>query len=77
MATSPKGGKYLCGPHLTGADILLSFPLIAGKERAGITKEAYPKLFEYIERLENEPGYKKAADKIIEIDGKFEATFKF
>lgn len=68
------GGSYLCGPNLTGADILLSFPLIAGGSRAGLTKEKYPTLHEYVERLENEPGYKKAADKIIQIEGKFEAT---
>lgn len=68
------GGSYLCGPNLTGADIMLSFPLIAGGSRAGLTKEKYPTLHAYVERLENEPGYKKAADKIIEIDGKFEAT---
>jgi len=71
------GGKYLCGPNLTGADILMSYPLIAGKGRAGLTKEAYPKLYEYTERLENEPGYKKAIEKIIEIEGKFEATPDF
>lgn len=68
------GGNYLCGPHLTGADIMLSFPLIAGGKRTGLSKEKFPKLAAYIERLENEPGYKKAADKIIELDGKFEAT---
>lgn len=68
------GGNYLCGPNLTGADIMLSFPLIAGGSRAGLTKEKYPTLHAYVERLENEPGYKKAANKIIEIEGKFEAT---
>jgi glutathione S-transferase len=68
------GGNYLCGPYLTGADILLSFPLIAGGKRTGLSKEKYPKLGAYVERLENEPGYKKAVDKIIELDGKFETT---
>jgi glutathione S-transferase len=76
LNTSPDNGQYLCGPNLTGADILLSFPLIAGKGRAGVTKEAYPKLWAYVEKLESEPGYLKAAEKIKEIDGKFEATFK-
>ncbi|KAG9239261.1 hypothetical protein BJ875DRAFT_366144, partial [Amylocarpus encephaloides] len=74
IASSPSGGKYLCGPNLTGADILLSFPLIAGKERAGLTQEKYPKLFDYVGRLEKEPGYEKAVQKIIDIDGKFEVT---
>jgi glutathione S-transferase len=72
MKTS--GGNYICGPNLTGADILLSFPLIAGGSRAGLTKEKYPTLHAYVQRLENEPGYKKSIEKIIEIEGKFEAT---
>jgi glutathione S-transferase len=68
------GGNYLCGPNLTGADILLSFPLIAGGSRAGLTKEKYPTLHTYVQRLENEPGYKRSTEKIVEIEGKFEAT---
>jgi glutathione S-transferase len=65
------GGNYLCGPNLTGADILLSFPLIAGGSKTGLTEEKYPALHAYVERLENEPGYKKAVEKIIEIEGSF------
>lgn len=54
----------------------MSFPLLGARSRAGLTKEAYPKLSDYLDRLEAEPGYKKAADKIIEIDGNFEAMLK-
>lgn len=67
------GGQYLCGKHLTGADILLSFPLIAGKGTA-FTKEKYPGVWAYTERLEKEKGYEKAVEKIVEIEGKFEAS---
>ncbi|CZT02045.1 related to glutathione S-transferase [Rhynchosporium agropyri] len=74
LASSPGGGKYLCGPNLTGADILLSFPLLAGRTRTGLTKEKYPKLDAYVDMMEAEPGYKKAVAKIVEIDGKFETT---
>ncbi|KAJ8065261.1 hypothetical protein OCU04_005959 [Sclerotinia nivalis] len=73
IQTSPSGGKYLCGEHLTGADILMSFPLVAAKQRAGLTKEKYPELFAYVERLENEDGYKRAVEKIVEIEGEFQA----
>lgn len=74
LASSPNGGKYLCGPNLTGADILLSFPLLAGRSRTGLTKEKYPKLYGYIDMIEAESGYKKSVEKIVEIDGKFETT---
>jgi glutathione S-transferase len=54
----------------------MSFPIIVAKGRAGLTEERYPKLWAYAARLEEEEGYKRAAQKIIEIDGKFEASFK-
>jgi glutathione S-transferase len=76
LNSSPEEGKYLCGPHLTGADILLSFPLIAGKERSGLSAETYPKLYAYVNGLEEESGYKAAVRKISEIDGKFEVMFE-
>lgn len=59
---------------MTGADILMSFPLIAGKGNAGFTKQNYPELWAYTERLEKEKGYEKAVQKIISIEGKFEAS---
>jgi glutathione S-transferase len=68
------GGDYLCGKNLTGADILMSFPLMAAKERAlQDSKDKYPNLLAYVQRIEKEPGYMKSVEKIVEIDGKFEA----
>ena len=75
LATSPNGGEYLCGKELTGADILMSFPLIASKGRSGLTKEAYPRMWAYTERLQGHDGYKKAVQKIIDIEGEFISTF--
>jgi len=74
LETSPQGGQYLCGPHLTGADMLVSYPLIAGRSRVGLTKEKYPRLTAYLEKLEAEPGYKKGVEKIIEIEGSYEVS---
>lgn len=51
LASSPGGGKYLCGTELTGADILMSFPLIVAKNTK-IDAKACPKLIEYIDMLE-------------------------
>jgi len=42
LETSPDGGDYLCGKDLTAADILMSFPLEAGKSRSGMTQEQCP-----------------------------------
>lgn len=72
IKTSPGGGKYMCGSHLTAADILISFPLIAAKGRGGLLpKEKYPALRAYVDMLEEEEGYKKSIAKVEEVDGKF------
>ena len=76
LATS--GGKYLCNDNLTAADILMSFPLIAAKDRLddmgswdqGSWRKAYPRVSTYVDLLENEEGYKRSVKKIEEIDGK-------
>lgn len=54
---------YLTGPELSGADIMLSYPLLAGKSRAGLTEEKYPKLWAYLERLQAHDGFKRAVEK--------------
>lgn len=79
LETSPDDGAYLCGPHLTAADILMSFPLLMAKQRAGNFRAAkgeprladkYPKVWAYLTRLEEEPGYKRAEAKINELLGR-------
>jgi glutathione S-transferase len=79
LETSPENGKYLCGPHLTTADILMSFGLLSSKDgydsmgqwEKGTARETFPKTFAYIDMLAEEPGYKKSTDKIREIEGEF------
>lgn len=80
LATSPGGGNYLCGPNLTGADILLGYPLIAGRAGAfdsmgtwekGSFQQTFPRLHAYIGRLAEEPGWKRSVEKIKEIEGSF------
>lgn len=56
--------------------MLMSFPLIAAKMRIGLTEDKYPLLFRYVESIEQDPGYIKATEKIVEIEGKFEPLMK-
>ncbi|PHH68830.1 hypothetical protein CDD82_237 [Ophiocordyceps australis] len=86
LATS--GGRYLCGDKLTAADILMSFPLLAGRDRwdemgkwgggatnaGGTWAEAFPRIVEYTARLEKEEGYRRSIERIEAVDGKFEAS---
>lgn len=74
VKSAPDGGGYLCGSKLTGADILLSYPLSAAKGRAGLSQEKYPALFEYVTRLEAMEGNKRAIQKIIDIEGSYDPS---
>ncbi|KAI9832644.1 MAG: hypothetical protein M1819_004229 [Sarea resinae] len=76
LATSPGGGEYLCGKELTGADILMSFPLEKAQERGGMSAASYPKLTAYVERLHERDAYKRAVQKIIDVDGSYESNLK-
>lgn len=74
IASSPNKGNYLCGSELTGADIVMSFPLTAAKGRAGFTQQNYPKLWAYVNRLEANEAYKRAVQKIIDLEGSYNPT---
>ncbi len=74
IATSPNNGEYLCGSQLTGADILMSFPLGAAKGRSSLSKERHPKLWAYVDRIEALDGYKQAVQKIIDVEGSYDAS---
>lgn len=71
------GGDYLTGHDLTAADILMSYPLLAGKSgfdsmgtyAKGTAKESFPKVFAYMDRLEAQQGWKEAVQKTKDFDG--------
>lgn len=70
LETSPDSGEYLCGKDFTAADILMSFPLEAGKSRSGLGDQC-PRLWGYVSKLQEREAYKRAVKKIEEIEGSF------
>ena len=77
LATSPNNGKYLCGKDITAADLLLSFPVDASSTQPSLTtltKEKYPRLFDYVASMKTREAYKRAVQKIIDIDGSYDDT---
>ena len=56
-----KDRDYMAGGKLTGADIMMSFPLVAADGRiSGYTRDRYPSIFAYIDRLKTREAYVKA-----------------
>jgi len=72
IGSAPDGGPFLCGRHLTAADIIVSFPLIAVSGRSSISREQYPRVFAYVDRLKETDGYRRAVAKIVEVEGSFQ-----
>lgn len=70
------GGDFLTGPDFTAADILMSYPLLAGRSAfdslgefaKGTAKENFPKVYAYMERLEAQEGWKRAVQKTKDFD---------
>ncbi|KAJ7104564.1 glutathione S-transferase-like protein [Mycena crocata] len=76
LSSAPNGGPYLCGSKLTGADIMMSFPVMivtSGEGDRGplMTKETHPKLFAYAETLKASESYKRAVDKVVALEGEY------
>lgn len=68
------GGDFLCGNQLTGADILMIFPLESSKATRGAR---YPLIDAYVERIAARDAYEKAVQKIVDMTGKFEVGLRF
>ncbi|KAL4943317.1 hypothetical protein BDV06DRAFT_190262 [Aspergillus oleicola] len=60
---------YLTGPRFTAADILMSYPLIILKEVGVLERGGYPALWDYVERLREMEGYKKAVRILEDVEG--------
>lgn len=54
--------KWFAGDEITGADFMMSFPIEAAAVRTNL-KEEYPKLTEFLERIQEMPSYQKALTK--------------
>jgi len=70
LETLLKDQSYFAGQELTGADIMLAYPIENAQERIGgwYNKEKYPNLYAWLERIRERPAYKRANDKISKVE---------
>ncbi|KAL2829385.1 hypothetical protein BJY01DRAFT_261265 [Aspergillus pseudoustus] len=62
-------GDFFVGDKLTGADIMMSFPVEVLKARGDLDSGRYPFLVRYLERLKSRETWKRADAKIFEVTG--------
>ncbi|KAK6497393.1 hypothetical protein TWF481_011801 [Arthrobotrys musiformis] len=65
-----KDQPFFAGNELSGVDILLSFPIESAAGRVGtwFSKEKYPNLFAWMDRIKERPAYKQANDKVAKVE---------
>ncbi|KAJ7328494.1 glutathione S-transferase-like protein [Mycena albidolilacea] len=75
LATS--GGRYLCGDKLTGADIMMGYPILVvtsdlgDRGPANVNRERSPHMFAYAAALQATESYNKAVKKVVALEGEY------
>jgi glutathione S-transferase len=69
LVKSPNNGEFFCGSNITGADIMIHFGLEGATQRVPLSESSYPKLYEYMRRLQQRDAYKRAAKRVTEASG--------
>lgn len=54
--------EWFAGSALSGADMMMSFPIAAGVARAGLTEQSHPHTRAWFAKVEARPAYQKALD---------------
>jgi glutathione S-transferase len=62
-------GEFFCGKNITGADIMMHFALEGATQRVPLSETNYPKLYEYMRRLQQRDAWKRAAKRTEEASG--------
>ncbi|KAL9056641.1 MAG: hypothetical protein Q9162_002812 [Coniocarpon cinnabarinum] len=71
---STSSGDYLCGKDLTGADIMMQFPLEGSMDTTGLTKDKYPKTYAYVSSLMEREAYKKSIERVKKETGSYQSV---
>ncbi|KAI4632663.1 hypothetical protein J4E80_000020 [Alternaria sp. BMP 0032] len=69
LVNSPSKGEFFCSDKLTAADIMIHFGLEGATQRLPLSETSYPKLYEYMRRLQKSDGYVRAAKRVEEASG--------
>jgi glutathione S-transferase len=69
LISSPNNGEFFCGTNLSGADIMMIFALEGATQRAPLSDTSYPKLYQWVRRMQAREAYKRAGDRVAEASG--------
>jgi len=56
-------GPWFLGTDFSAADIQMSFPIEAAKQRGGLARETSPQLLDWLDRAHARPAYQRALER--------------
>lgn len=62
-------GEFFAGSKLSGADIMIHFTLEGATRRVPLSETSYPKLYEYMRRMQKRDAYQRAAKRVTDASG--------
>jgi glutathione S-transferase len=68
-------GEFFCGASITGADIMMHFALEGATQRVPLSETSYPKLYDYMRRMQKRDAYQRAAKRVSEASGEAYVPF--
>jgi glutathione S-transferase len=66
---SKSSGEFFAGDKISGADIMMHFALEGATQRVPLNETTYPKLYEYMRRMQKRDAYQRAAKRVSEASG--------
>lgn len=69
LQQSSSNGEFFCGNNISGADIMIHFGFEAACQRVPLSETSYPKLYDYMRRLQKRDAYQRAAKRVSEASG--------
>lgn len=69
LSKSSSNGEYFVGNNVSGADVMLHFAFEGATQRVPLSETSYPKLYDYMRRMQKREAYKRAAKRVSEASG--------
>lgn len=75
LATNPDGGPFFCGNDLSAADVMMLSPLQAAVDKDVIKQDQYPKIFAWLDKIQERESYKAAVKRAEDETGETFVSF--
>ncbi|KAF2683775.1 glutathione transferase [Lentithecium fluviatile CBS 122367] len=69
LTKSQEKGEFFLGSDLSAVDFMMFFVLEGGVQHGSLTEESYPKLYNYVRRMQDRKAYQRAGDRVTKASG--------